>query len=216
MAKQTITNWFGELGRVSTRYNFEGQPLETLSAFTNPNQPAIKRQFAYNAAGLLASVSHTIGTTTGTLATYTYNELGEQTGKSHPGAGVSMSFDYNIRGWLKKINEPSGSDPIFGMELYYESGTSDKRWNGNITRQTWKGKDNVGRRYDYKYDKANRLKWANFTLGASENYNYTVGEIYYDGNGNIQAMQRNNQRTASSYGMWTFWNMSMKVPTATG
>ncbi|MBF6628866.1 MAG: hypothetical protein ITG04_10245, partial [Proteiniphilum sp.] len=208
---QTLSDHqLGGTVRASTKYNFEGKPVETLSQFTYPNQPDIKRTFSYNLAGHLERVIHAIGGVDNTLATYSYNELGEQTGKSHPEAEATLSFGYNIRGWLKKINETGGGDPLFGMELYYQSDASNNRFNGNISRQVWKGRDNVARRYDYTYDLANRLKWANFTPGSSETHNYTVGEIFYDGNGNILAMHRRNQRTPSSYGYVDFLEYEYK------
>lgn len=86
------------------------------------------------------------------------------------------------------------------MELFYESGGTNHQWNGNISRMSWKGRDNVTRRNDYSYDFVNRLTGAAFTAG-SGNFNYSVNNIFYDGNGNILAMQRNGQKTPSTYGL---------------
>src|SRR5690606_28289908 len=108
-----------------------------------------------------------------TLASHTYNELGQLTGKSHPEAEASNSYTYNIRGWTKRINNPSGADPLFGMELYYESDAVTR--NGNITRMDWKGRDNVTRTYNFSYDPAGRITGAAYTVPSATAQNGRYG-----------------------------------------
>ncbi len=187
--------------RTSVKYNFEDQPTDSHVQFSTPGALDITRKFNYNTAGLPSNVTHRIGNgDVVTLFTNTYNQLGQRTLKSHPNVGVGLSYAYNIRGWLKRINQPTGTDPIFGMELFYEGGGTNHQWNGNISRMSWKGRDNVTRRYDYSYDFVNRLTGAAFTPG-SGNFNFSVNNIFYDGNGNLLAMQRSGQRTSSTYGV---------------
>ena len=185
--------------RNSTKYNFEGQPTDTYTQFSTPGSQTITKHYNYNAAGQLSSITHKIGSgTTKTIASYSYNQVGEQTGKTFSDISVTNDYTYNIRGWLKNINSTSGGTHLFDMSLFYESGATNNYWNGNIGRQTWKGQDNITRRYDYSYDKASRMKEATFTAG-SGNYDFRLYDIYYDGNGNLVAMKRNNQRTSTTY-----------------
>jgi YD repeat-containing protein len=59
------------------------------------------------------------------------------------------------------------------------------------------------REYRYLYDRANRITAANYTvpLATSQNSRYNLAGIQYDPNGNIEKMQRHNQRTASTFGV---------------
>lgn len=200
---QTIAeHQMGGTVRHSTKYNFENKKINTQTLFSTPGPYTVTRAYTYNAAGDPATVTHQINTgTVVTLASSSYNQLKELTGKSHPGAEANLSYTYNIRGWMKRINSPSGTDPLFGMELFYESGATANLGNGNITRMDWKGQDNVSRRYDYSYDPAGRITAAAYTVPSvtAQNSRYSLSGITYDPNGNITAMQRRNQRTSSTY-----------------
>jgi hypothetical protein len=61
----------------------------------------------------------------------------------------------------------------------------------------------IPREYRYLYDRANRITAANYTvpLATSQNSRYNLAGIQYDPNGNIEKMQRHNQRTASTFGV---------------
>jgi RHS repeat-associated protein len=162
----------------------------------------------YNNAGQLIQTSHRIGTgATVTLASLQYNDLGQVTTKTFPGASnAAINFTYNIRGWLRKINDPALSNSttkLFAQELFYETGGTTNNWNGNISGVNWRGRDDVQRQYRYAYDPANRITAATYTVptAVAENTRYNVSSITYDLNGNITAMQRRNQMTATTYGL---------------
>jgi RHS repeat-associated protein len=147
-----------------------------------------------------------------------YDDLGELKVKrlaptSTGGELESINYDYNIRGWLTSINKNylinNSSEHFFGMELGYEKGVSvtgetfNRLFNGNIGGTIWRSKgDNVLRKYDYSYDKVNRLMAAQFTQEENNSWNnssvdfsvkmgdgidYTTA---YDENGNILRMQQ--------------------------
>lgn len=156
------------------------------------------------------------------VATYVYNELGQVVDKKlHSTNGVdflqSVDYRYNIRGWLKSINNAQlnvnaanndDANDYFGMELLYNTGetglndqTGDQRyWNGNISAIKWKG---VGmgsgtsdqRSYKYAYDKSDKLKTATFQAYAATAWTKETGTLNealsYDANGNIKTLQRN-------------------------
>jgi len=78
----------------------------------------------------------------------------------------------------------------FKLRLKYEEDNDGlSQWNGNIARQYWGGAgedvNNLSKRYDYSYDKLNRL-----TSGVATNGLYEQG-IGYDKNGNITSLSRN-------------------------
>jgi hypothetical protein len=94
-----------------------------------------------------------------TLASYTYNDLGQQTAKAFPvTTSGNQTYAYNIRGWLKTLG--SAHTEVFKQPLYYESGTTANRWNGNISRINWSEMTGSGklRTYNYTYQtNSNRL-----------------------------------------------------------
>ncbi|RAI88514.1 RHS repeat-associated core domain-containing protein [Algoriphagus yeomjeoni] len=114
----------------------------------------------------------------------------------------NQTYSYNIRGWLKTLGS-SLTDGYTQTNYYQESGATAPRYNGNISRIDWGGKEGSGgafktRTYNYIYDHANRLKTANFTASGEAN-RFNVTGITYDANGNIYSMVRRNQRATSDY-----------------
>ena len=110
----------------------------------------------------------------------------------------NTDYVYNVRGWLKSINnvEAMGND-LFAMKLNYNTTDitgSQKLYNGNIAEAHWRTlNDDKKRSYAYGYDALNRMKTASYSIEndiASAN-RYNVGNITYDKNGNILTLQRN-------------------------
>ncbi len=195
----------GGVIRTSTAYNFEHQPLSTLTSGTAIGVGDILRTYHYTVTGQLESIGHTVGSGDSlTMVQYTYNDLGQLTAKSFPEiSSGNQTYSYNIRGWLKNLG--SGLNGGYTQTNYYqESAAAMPRYNGNISRIDWGGvagpeEPYTTRTYNYTYDHANRLKAADFTA-SGEMGRFTVSGITYDANGNIHNMERSNQRTASDYG----------------
>ncbi|WP_439490784.1 DUF6443 domain-containing protein [Algoriphagus sp.] len=203
---QTLSDHqLGGVIRTSTQYNFENQPLSTLTSSTGTGVGDILRTYGYNVIGQLESIEHTVGSEDPrTIAQYTYNDLGQLTAKSFPEiTSGNQTYGYNIRGWLKNLG--SALNGGFTQTNYYqESAAATPRYNGNISRIDWGGVSGPEepyktRTYNYTYDNANRLKAADFTASGESN-RFTVSGITYDANGNIHNLERNNQKTASTYG----------------
>ncbi|TWF32864.1 RHS repeat-associated protein, partial [Chitinophaga polysaccharea] len=165
----------------------------------------------YDAAGRLTSVKKRLNDASATLdktiAVNTYDELGQLKIKRLGIAGSSqletLTYDYNIRGWLTGINKAyastaNSSANWFGQTLAYDSGFTALQYNGNIAGSTWKSKsDGIARAYGYSYDKVNRLVSAPFSQQNSGSSNWTVDQedfsvsnLGYDANGNIMAMSQ--------------------------
>uniref|UniRef100_UPI0032B39963 RHS repeat domain-containing protein n=1 Tax=Flavobacterium adhaerens TaxID=3149043 RepID=UPI0032B39963 len=100
-----------------------------------------------------------------------------------------VDYTYNIRGWLKGINDINslGND-LFAFKINYNDITdvSKKLYNGNISQTFWKtaNTDTSLRNYIYVYDALNRLK------SATDNSGKLNETIYYDKNGNITNLTR--------------------------
>ncbi|MDQ1098858.1 DUF6443 domain-containing protein [Chryseobacterium sp. SORGH_AS_1048] len=110
------------------------------------------------------------------LAQNTYNELSQlqskKVGGTVLGSGLqTVDYQYNIRGWLTKINDPSATltgGKLFGYEIKYQNPTNVSnsliRYNGNISQIDWKTtNDHVLRRYTYQYDNLNRIFYAMYS-----------------------------------------------------
>ncbi|MGF7028647.1 MULTISPECIES: DUF6443 domain-containing protein [Sphingobacterium] len=129
------------------------------------------------------------------LVDFNYDHLGRNTTKSM-NIGVVLN-EYNMRGFLNHINAEDRTSypfkPIFEEKLYYDTGFASKLYNGNITGIIWNGSDGEKRAYGYSYDLINRLTHAEFRLKSANMWknvvkDYTVSNIKYDLNGNLNAM----------------------------
>lgn len=186
----------------------------------NATQHTVDENMVYDNAARLLSASHKYdGNAAVTLADYVYNELGQlvdkNLGKLGPGSYLqSVDLRYNIRGWVTGINNADlntddyneESNDVFGMEILYNAsgGTGNTgMFNGQISGVKWKMKmsshpyDNVGRAYNYSYDKLGQLRNALFYGKNGSGWTYRNGaydekNITYDLNGNILSLERNN------------------------
>ncbi|NLR62513.1 hypothetical protein HGH93_30760, partial [Chitinophaga polysaccharea] len=227
----TTTNCYNDKGRViqvlteninggldimTSLYDFNGKVLSTYLRHKNLRsslspQTTILTMLHYDAAGRLTSVKKRLNDASPTLdktvAVNTYDELGQLKTKRLGIAGSSqletLTYDYNIRGWLTGINKAyagtAGSTANwFGQTLAYDSGFTALQYNGNIAGSTWKSKsDGIARAYGYSYDKVNRLASAPFSQQNSGSSNWTIDQkdfsvsnLGYDANGNITAMNQ--------------------------
>jgi YD repeat-containing protein len=191
--------------RASTKFDFENRPIETVTALSTPGTQTITKNYHYNNAGLISSITHKINSGAAvTLAQFSYDQLGSLRNKTFPVAGnAAMNFTYNIRGWMKKINDPqvsNGTADIFAQELFYETGS---QFNGNISKVEWRGKDDIKRIYNYYYDPANRIKDAVYTVPDHtwQDGRFNIGYVNYDANGNITTLQRVNQQNSSIWAL---------------
>ena len=143
------------------------------------------------------------------ICSNTYDELGQLISKKVGGSDTTgqnglqkVDYKYNIRGWLKKINEVDGLDnDLFAFKINYEDPeNSVALFNGNISETYWKtASDNLKRKYSYQYDDLNRLLEGNYSREGGNFKNSYLETMNYDKNGNIQTMYRNGDNDDVNY-----------------
>ena len=203
----------GGFTQTDTKLDFMGKPEYTVTLHKRISSEAgvtVRENFTYSPSGLLLTRTHQVGTGPIELLTSnTYDELGSLISKN-VGNNIStplqkVDFKYNIRGWLKGINDytnlsPAGeSSDLFAYGVSYNKVNSDTEYNskalfnGNISETYWRStNDNVLRKYTYRYDYVNRLTRAAYQKPGSSApvtgaYNE---EIRYDSRGNILNLKR--------------------------
>jgi len=121
----------------------------------------------------------------------------------------TVDYNYNIRGWLKDINDIDNlglgiNTDLFAFRLNYNTkdlSNSTELFNGNIAETQWKSvSDNNKRYYSYEYDALNRIKKGVYNEDAdvTANNRYGLSGISYDKNGNIKTLNRNGLVSTST------------------
>ena len=219
---QTI-NITGVKETITTQYDWSGKALRTFlqhsKGNTLPQSYTILTKMSYDHAGRLLTVKKTFnGGTEQTVATNTYDEIGQLKTKTLGASIESLTYDYNIRGWMLGVNRSylnangqSGTNK-FGFELGYDKAANNtgqnftaQQYNGNISGMAWKSDgDDVRRIYNFAYDAVNRLMKGDFKQQNQDdllwnnsqlNYSMQMGDgsnavTAYDANGNILKMKQ--------------------------
>ncbi|GEN77504.1 DUF6443 domain-containing protein [Chryseobacterium hagamense] len=198
-------NHLGGYTRVESKLGFSGMILNTSTyhkRLDSDMERVITETFTYDSQNRLLIHKHKVDNNTEEiLAQNTYNDLSQLTNKKVGGVVASsplqsIDYSYNIRGWMTKINDPANlNGKLFGYELRYNNPISSNitagRFNGNITEIDWNnGSENLMKRYNYDYDKLNRLASAYYrepSTGVSGSFNEY---LTYDLNGNINTLKR--------------------------
>lgn len=218
------TNMYGGYTYIDTKLDWRGKTLYTIKRHKRLNadtELTVRDNFTYSPQEQLLTHTHQIGSgAIEMLANNQYDELGNLIGKgvgdvaSNSQRLQDISYSYNIRGWLKEINDvenltPVGSRPdLFAFGINYNQTTvplSDviPLYNGNIAETHWKSaSDNFHRSYGYKYDKLNRLNQAYYSKEGTVTHAYNE-YLWYDANGNITTLER--------YGAFDFQNNPIQI-----
>ena len=206
------TNYLGGYTQVDTKLDWTGKAEYTLTKHkrvSSSTEIVTKDMFEYSAQDKLVKHKHKINALAEQLLSFnTYDELGQLISKNVGGTDVTgatalqkVDYAYNIRGWLKSINNIDNLAPsttendLFAFKLSYNNSVdpNDALYNGNISETYWRtDSDNVKRKYRYKYDHLNRLLEANYSKpgSASTTDNYWE-KLSYDKMGNILTLERN-------------------------
>ena len=215
-------NMTGGTDLATTQYSFDGKVLvvkqnHNATGMTPGSVVTVTRNSYDHVGRLLSVVNQVDGGDEVTIAENEYDALGQlktkKLGRQKPG-GVyngtpieTLTYDYNIRGWLTGINKDYAASPsvypnYFGEQLHYDYGFNASQYNGNIAGITWaSANDQQSRAYGYTYDAASRLLKADFTENNAGTWDVSLGRDYttimgngstpteaYDANGNIKKM----------------------------
>ncbi len=210
------TNYTGGTDIVTSQYRFNGTVLRThlyqQKSGTNAQTHTLLTKYSYDQVGRIKTIIKNIdGAGDKTIATDTYNELGELKSKVF-GSGIdSVGYTYNIRGWLLGINKTfadtyNSSANYFGEDLFYDYGFTNTQLNGAIAGVKWKaGGDTIARAYGFSYDNANRLTKADFSQNirntntwTNSTVDFTTSNLTYDNAGNILTMKQRGLQIGSS------------------
>lgn len=207
------TNHLGGYTKVDMHLDWAGKTLYTLTKHKRTNadiELAIKDVFEYSSQDKLVLHKQQINSLPEQLISKnTYDELGQLISKNVGGTDITgatslqnVDYSYNIRGWLKTINDVNtiGTD-LFAFKINYnEADTATDLYNGNISETFWKtSSDNKLRKYDYSYDHLNRLLQADYSKEGSTTFNSYLELLTYDKNGNIQTLLRNGNMDTDGY-----------------
>ena len=202
--------YLGTTDKIKSKLDFQGLVEETTSGH---EKIAIKDVFVYDHANRLLKQEQIINDNPIELISKNhYDELGQlvkkDVGNNEASPLQEVDYTYNIRGWLKRINNPNSGElgkDLFSFELNYNDLFGTRLYNGNISRMLWTtASDNANRQYYYYYDNLNRLRSSYFRLWR-QNSRYSTS-VSYDKNGNIQALYRRgaiveNPSIASNFGI---------------
>ncbi len=196
---------------VESKLDFAGKVQETKTTHTKDSNAAIVTidKFTYDHMGRVLTQTQTINNSDEELiAANSYDRLGQLMSKKVGGssstevtrsAGLqTVSYDYNVRGWLTGINESNtlGND-LFAFKIDYNTATNPL-YNGNIAKTSWQtANDHVNRHYTYSYDALNRI-----TGAISNDGKYNLSNVTYDKAGNILSLDRKGHLNdaASAFG----------------
>lgn len=243
---QTKNDLTSGLNVVTTQYTWAGQPLITVQRqqTTTPNtiENIVVSKRTYDDLGRviktekkagnsqLNTINSLLSANYVTISESTYDALGQPktrklgrekdaNGNYTESALETLTYDYNIRGWVLGVNRDFIRDQgnsKFGFELAYDKKTSvidnnvtniytKAQFNGNIAGTIWKSMgDGMKRKYDFDYDAANRLTGADFNQYNGTAFNRTAGvdfsvsNLTYDANGNILTMRQMGLKSGSS------------------
>ena len=194
-------NW-ATINKVKSKLDFVGKTLETTSSHTRgTTSTTIVDSFTYHKTGKLLSQKQKINAQAEeVIVSNTYDELGQLISKGVGGKTTqnrlqTVDYTYNIRGWLKSINNVNaiGTD-LFAFSINYNAAVTGVTplYNGNISQTQWKTANDplayAPRNYSYRYDALNRLTAAiDITAINPNQYNESMR---YDKNGNIMNLLR--------------------------
>ncbi|WP_190809221.1 DUF6443 domain-containing protein [Flagellimonas sp. S3867] len=189
-------NYLNTVDAVLTELDFASKAIQVKTDHTMAGQSTLTttNDFTYDHAARLLKQEQTIGANTETLVENHYDGLGQLITKETGGGLQHVDYNYNVRGWLKQINDPDnlGTDLFaFSMEYNDLTDVSKRLYNGNIGKTNWitasvnSSGNPVSNTYTYTYDALNRI-----TSATENTNNYYVTGIEYDKNGNLTKLKR--------------------------
>ncbi|KDN54720.1 RHS repeat-associated core domain protein-containing protein [Flavobacterium seoulense] len=217
-------NFLGSIQKVKTDLDFVGKAMKTTTNHTKNNlTTTIIDNFTYDHQGrLLTQIQKINNQAEELLVSNVYDELGQLKekgvgGKTTQSRLQKVDYTYNIRGWLKGINDSNSSNnditmesgDLFGFKINYNNpSTGTALFNGNISQTYWKTTNPIDtnlKNYNYSYDALNRLTAAQYSLSTPNRFNEN---LTYDKNGNIMTLVRTGNTDANGSVFGTMDNLA--------
>ncbi|MCG8208330.1 RHS repeat-associated core domain-containing protein, partial [Tenacibaculum finnmarkense genomovar finnmarkense] len=182
----------------------EEMVLNTSKTIVDNNSITFKDEFHVKAT-VGKSASFSISEDNAELITSnTYDDLGQliskKVGNKEASPLQTVDYKYNVRGWLKEINDDDIADnDLFNFTINYNNPTiiDAALFNGNISQTSWNtlSQDKSIKTYTYSYDALNRITGAidnteRYNLGGYDDLKKLTNPIKYDKNGNIKTLLR--------------------------
>ncbi|KUJ50904.1 DUF6443 domain-containing protein [Chryseobacterium sp. JAH] len=194
-------NHLGGYTKTESDLDFAGVPQTTKAyhkRLASDAEKVITQTFEYDGQNRLKKQYHQIAGQPAAelLSDNSYNELSQLSSKAVGGGLEIVSYTYNIRGSLLKINDPSNlGTKLFGYELNYYAPASNAsgRRSGNVEEAIWKSaQDGITKKYTYRYDALNRMTSGVYTEpgAALPKDNFYNEVLTYDLGGNISTLKR--------------------------
>jgi len=198
--KNYTTTFLGGSNSIYTKYDFIGKVLYTENYHKRLSTSSTLKTtdvFSYSDQGRLLTQTQQINTNSPQLiVSNVYDELGQiiskNVGNTIANPLQNIAYSYNIRGWLKGINDlyAIGTD-LFAFKINYNDSNNAyyNLYNGNISQTLWQTAniDTSTKSYTFTYDAVNRL------TNASDNLNKFNERLSYDRNGNINTLYRTGE-----------------------
>lgn len=218
----TLNAYTGVLDKIKTKLDFTGNVLESENVHSKSGlNITIRDFFTYDHSNRMLSHKQKINSLPEQLIVKNqYDELGKlirkDVGNSETNPLQKVDYNYNIRGWLKGINNIGRlGDDLFNYNINYQDantpyqyngGSGSALYNGNISSVNWSTNNSSTsvRSYFYKYDALNRIKDANYGENDIVTNKFYEQVNSYDRNGNIKALFRNSANPtspSSTYGV---------------
>lgn len=202
---KTDNPFLGTTDIIEHDLDFTGTVLQTKTTHQKSGKADIMTldTFEYDHMKRLTKHSQSInGGSQEVIAANTYDELGQLKTKEVGNALQTVDYAYNVRGWLKSINDVGnlGTD-LFSFEISYNNpdlSGSVGLYNGNISETIWQTANDKNastpvssRAYQFEYDDLNRLVDADYFVNSSTPYitEFDMSSVY-DKNGNITKLSR--------------------------
>lgn len=204
----SINDYIGIVNKVKLKLGFTGNTLESETNHIKSGlTTVINDYFTYDHVNRLLTHKQKInGVNEQLIVKNEYDELGQllkkRVGNNEVNPLQDVDYKYNIRGWLKEVNEVEylGED-LFSYEINYQDANTPYTYNGapgtalyngNISSINWSSNNSSSsiRNYYYKYDALNRLTDAYYGENSIVSYKFNERVGSYDRNGNIKNLYR--------------------------
>jgi RHS repeat-associated protein len=208
-------DYLNTINSVETKLDFTGKPEYTISNHTKTNDfslgtQSVRNNYTYDHMGRVKKHEQTLNGVSSKkeiIAQNTYDNVGRLItkgvgGRYNQNRLQTVDYQYNIRGWLKSINQDSNNDnDLFNFTIRYNNPTTGTAlYNGNISQISWntRSSDASTKTYTFSYDALNRIKSGIFTsTNSAQNGRYNLTSVSYDKNGNITNLSRRGHRVAN-------------------